>query len=579
MFANPMFACLHAVDFPVQASLLPESAEARTELNRSPIAILDGPANLPRVFAINAAARRAGIQTGMTKLQAEVCAGAVLRKRSPTEEESAHAALLACAANFSPRVESTASGIAILDLSGTEKLWRQKRAGHTTIRPNDGQNALWRRAAQIMTAKATAAGFNVRIAIASNPDTAFLAARGFSENKIILVGDEARQLTSLRCNTLPLSPEMLETLENWGIRTFHSLSALPEVDIVERLGQAGLYIQKLARGAVVRPLLTFETAADFAASFEFDDPVETLESIFFVLNRLLNEICSRLISTAQAASELRLTIGLNVRQLTPFYGREERERQQTRRGTVHAILSEPSGESKNLCEHVWKLPNPTQDKNLLFNLLRLHLEKTSFSAPVRSLRVEAIPVKPRHAQGNLFAPPSPEPEQLELTLERIRGVVGAKDESADNAGHVGSPCLLDTHKPDSFAVQRFSIAIETNAPQKNLPSGGAQPLYRQAPNFSSLHPAPLPALRMFRPAIETAVELTGAKPHFVRLWHRHRRVLAASGPWSSSGDWWNSAVWAREEWDVVLQMPTGAGFYRIYRDRLRSQWFVEGVFD
>jgi len=56
-------------------------------------------------------------------------------------------------------------------------------------------------------------------------------------------------------------------------------------------------------------------------------------------------------------------------------------------------------------------------------------------------------------------------------------------------------------------------------------------------------------------------------------------VLAASGPWSSSGNWCNTLAWTREEWDVVLKTPAGLGFYRIYWDRLRQQWFVEGVFD
>ncbi len=124
-----MFACIYIPDFPVQASLLPEPAERRTALSRSPIAILDGPASLPRVFAANLAARRVGIQTGMTKLQAEICAGIELRKRSLAEEESAQAALLDCAATFSPRVESTAPGAAILDLTGTEKLFSRLKVG------------------------------------------------------------------------------------------------------------------------------------------------------------------------------------------------------------------------------------------------------------------------------------------------------------------------------------------------------------------------------------------------------------------------------------------------------------------
>jgi hypothetical protein len=76
------------------------------------------------------------------------------------------------------------------------------------------------------------------------------------------------------------------------------------------------------------------------------------------------------------------------------------------------------------------------------------------------------------------------------------------------------------------------------------------------------------------------VELGEDQPHSVRLWKKPRRVLAASGPWQSSGHWWNrSLAWAREEWDVALNMPAGTGLYRIYRDRLQDRWFVEGMFD
>jgi hypothetical protein len=47
-----------------------------------------------------------------------------------------------------------------------------------------------------------------------------------------------------------------------------------------------------------------------------------------------------------------------------------------------------------------------------------------------------------------------------------------------------------------------------------------------------------------------------------------------AGPWRVSGDWWDVA-WSREEWDVAL----GEGVYRIFRDRLREAWFVEGELD
>jgi protein ImuB len=513
-----MFACFYIPDFPVQASLLPEPAEMRNALWQSPMAILDGPANLPRVFATNTAGRRAGIQTGMTKLQVETYGGVLLRRRSSATEELAQAALIGFAGTFSPRVESTCPGAAILDLAGTEKLLGS-----------------WQSAARTMIQQAVEIGFDLRIAIAANPDTAILAARGFfhsSSPTIIPRGDEARRLAPLPVRVLPISPEMLEILNSWGIRTFESLAALPTVAVVERLGQEGFHLQKLAQGKINRPLLTSEPYADFIESFEFDDPVETLESIFFILNRLLQQLCSRLIADALAAQELRLTIALKVRQI-----QSSQKEEQFKQG--------------------WKLPFPTQDKNLLFGLVRLQLEKTTFSAPVQKITLEVVPVKPRVAQGNLFAPPSPEPEKLEITLERIRGVVGSAD--PEGIACVGTPHLPDTHKPGSFTVQHFSSMQESFE--------------------SSAAVASIVAIRIFRPALETSVELEGGRPHFVRLWQRQRRVLAASGPWSSSGDWWNTSAWAREEWDVVLKTPTGPGFYRIYRDRIRQQWFLEGVFD
>jgi protein ImuB len=423
--------------------------------------------------------------------------------------------LLDFADGFSPCVESTAAGTGILDLAGTEKLLGSPRST----------------AHKIFTS-AVEIGFVLHVAIAPNPDAALYAARGFPGITIIPAGHEAGQLASLHIDVLPISPEMSEVLDGWGTHTFGLLAALPTVALTERLGQEGLYLQKLARGEVNRPLLTAEPIAEFIQSFEFDDPVETLESLFFILSRLLQQLCSSLTSRSLATNELRLTLELEVRRTEG--GRE--------------------GEQY---EHDWKLPVPTQDKHMLFSLVRLHLEKTTFSAPVRKVVLKVVPIRPRIAQGNLFAPPSPEPEKLEITLERIRGVVGSIDE--DGRDCVGSPKLVDTHKPGSFAVQHFSTLGES-------------------PD-SSAAVASIIALRVFRPPLETSVELDSEKPHLIWLWHRHRRVLAASGPWCNSGNWWNGSRWIREEWDIALKTPAGIGYYRIYRDRILKQWFVEGVFD
>jgi len=159
-------------------------------------------------------------------------------------------------------------------------------------------------------------------------------------------------------------------------------------------------------------------------------------------------------------------------------------------------------------------------------------------------------------QGGLFAPATPQAEQLEITLARIRGVVGREDENRMPC--VGSPRTVDSHRPGSFAVHAFSSEYAL---------------------VGMCTERPAVALRKFRPALETKVDFR-EKPQSVMLGKRSLTVLAASGPWSTSGQWWNhSAAWAHEEWDVALKTSDGAGLYRIYFDRMRTQWFIAGMFD
>src|SRR5579862_6349195 len=96
-----MFACLYVPDFSVQAVLRLEPPNMQETLRRAPVAVLDGPANLPKVIALNDPARRLGIEVGMTKLQVETCGGVTLRTRSLDGEEAAQATLVECGKCFS----------------------------------------------------------------------------------------------------------------------------------------------------------------------------------------------------------------------------------------------------------------------------------------------------------------------------------------------------------------------------------------------------------------------------------------------------------------------------------------------
>src|SRR5208282_929223 len=283
------------------------------------------------------------------------------------------------------------------------------------------------------------------VAVASNPDAAVLAARGFSGVTVISPGKESESLGSLPLEVLFANPyasnegaekgtdqgkesaDLLETLDRWGIRDLHALAALPEVALSERLGQEGLHLQQLARGTASRTLVPVEAPAVFEEAIELEYPIVLLEPLAFLLNRLLEQICARLTARALATQELRLTLELqNLMgvdpQLDTFGIPSESDAPravQPQSPAQHFV----SGRHGKFCRTI-RLPLPMLDPKLFLKLLQLDLSAHPPGAPIIKIQLAAEPARPRSAQGGLFLPPSPEPEKLELTLARIASLVG-----------------------------------------------------------------------------------------------------------------------------------------------------------
>jgi len=552
------FACIFVPDFPVEARL-----RAEPELRSQPLAVLEGKAPLQKVFAVNENARRAGLTPGMTKLQIEACAGLVLRTRSLSQEAAAHAALLDCAQSFSPRVEDAGCDTVVLDLAGLKPLFGPL--------PKFAR-ALARRASDL--------GLETSVAVAGNPDTAALAARGFSGVTVIPEGKEAEQLGSLPVevllgNSSQESGQLLETFSRWGIRKLRDLAALPDVALSERLGQAGIHLQALARGATSRTLVPVEPPLIFEELIELDYPLVLLEPLAFLLRRLLEQLCVRLEARALATQELRLCLEL-----------ENGCFEETNHvGMGHA--THPDRAQARNFQRILRLPVPLLDSRIFLKLLQLDLKAHPPGAPIVKIQLAAEPVRPRAAQNGLFLPPAPEPEKLELTLARIAGIVG--DDK------VGSLELLDTHRPEGFRMQRFAPSepfsprrhgdTEKNkshfSVQESSMNSSVPPCLRSGFITDSSDDL-VTALRIFRPPIGVGVTMRDGKPTCINC-HKSKEmqgeILWAAGPWRSSGDWWEQEGWARDEWDIAVQEETGIALYRLVRDRLDGRWFVEGTYD
>jgi len=528
------FACIFVPDFPVEAWLRTEP-----ELRSQALAVLEGKVPLQKVFAVNENARRAGVSSGMTKLQVEDCPGLVLRDRSCSLEAAAHAALLDCAQSFSPKIEDAGPGTILLDLAGLQSLFGPLP-----------------KIARDLAKRASALGLESNVAVAANPDTAVLAARGFSGVTVIAEGQEAEQLGSLPVEVLfaekPGDEEweqLLENLRRWGVRNFRELAALPDVALSERLGQSGVYLQKLAAGKISRTLAPVDPPLVFEETVELEYALVLLEPLAFLLSQMLQQLCARLGEWSLATQELRLELELQN-------GWQDDESIPDCVGT--GALARPGrAQARQHFSRTLHLPVPLLDYKTFLKLLQLDLKAHPPGAPIRKIHLAAEPVRPRAAQGGLFLPPSPEPEKLELTLARIAGIVGENS--------VGSLALLDTHGREGFEMRRFA----PGEPQEKPDAAG---------NSDDL----VTALRIFRPPAAVTVTLREGKPEFISCAKRQEirgEILWAAGPWRSSGDWWEQEGWARDEWDIAVQHEAGIGLYRLVRDLLNGRWLVEGTYD
>ena len=217
-------------------------------------------------------------------------------------------------------------------------------------------------------------------------------------------------------------------------------------------------------------------------------------------------------------------------------------------------------------EKILRLPVPMRDSKTLLKLLRLQLQSDPPSGSIVKIILTAEPARPRAGQKGLFVPDSPDREKLEVTIARIAGLVG-------NA-NVGSPQLVDTHRPGEFRMFPFSPASEES-------SGKAK-------SESRVRRTAI-AFRMFRPELLAHVESREGCPCRVGFRGARGNVIAASGPWRTSGDWWETHGWREDEWDVEINFDSSGhkknsrgaqnGLYRIYYDWMRRDWFVRGRYD
>ena len=306
--------------------------------------------------------------------------------------------------------------------------------------------------------------------------------------------------------------QILAILHKWGIHTIGQLAALDKQQLGARLGPEAIRMWERANGQSSRVIKLIRPPESFEENFEFENEIETAEPLLFMLRRFLEQLAIRLSGIYLVAKELTLRITFT---------------------------------DKQIYERIFKIPQPTNNVDLLFRMLHTHLENFKSEYPIVAVALSAQPIKPAREQFGLFETTLRNPNQLSETLARLTALLGAD--------RVGTPVLEETHRSDAFRIEPFAW--------HELP---AHPIGRM--------PMPGAVLRRFRPPAATSMFVS--EQRHLQSERIRGQVVDQRGPYLFSGNWWDEKSWVRAEWD--LQLETGE---LVLAHESQRTWKLDGIYD
>src|SRR6266513_6123745 len=143
--------------------------------------------------------------------------------------------------------------------------------------------------------------------------------------------------------------QILTILHKWGIHTLGQLAALDREQLGARLGPEAIRMWERANGQSKRLLKLVRPPESFGESFEFEHEIETAEPLLFMLRRFLQQLSIRLNGVYLVAKEVTLRIKFTAQ---------------------HDYV------------RGFKIPQPTNEIDLLFRMLHTHLENFKSDYPI-----------------------------------------------------------------------------------------------------------------------------------------------------------------------------------------------------
>jgi protein ImuB len=420
--------------------------------------------------------------------------------------------LVAVAGQFAHAIEVLEDGI-LFDVSGLERLMGKPQSVAKKI-------------LQEMRRQNIAGS----VAVAETVDSAMLLARQKTVQSASLslyprgTNSTQKQAEACTLNTpdmfaqLPLADlaieqDTLNVFTDLGLQRVEDLLAVPADDLITRYGQQFRDVIDTIEQKGTSLLVANVKESKVSWSFELDNAVEDFEQLIFVLNHGLERLFAEVAHCGFSTEHLDLRFKLR---------------------------------NKTEKSYEIKTSFPTLERAFWLKLLNLRASLDPPEASITSVDVTAYFTKARPSQRGLYAISRPDPEDLLLTVGKLKKLTGEEN--------VGVPVLLDQRLAEPFGLDADTMPhgrerIETYTDNATI------------------------AFTYYRPPVRAEVLVRDRQLVYLRTRYFAGHIANVSGVWKGNSKWWDRA-WQTQEWDVEVE---NGGVYRLCKGS--DEWLVIGEYD
>lgn len=279
-----LWACLH---FP----LLPLETIARADREGAALVIVSAETR-PCVAALNAAAGRAGVRSGMMLAAALALApGLEVYPRRTAAEARALREIAQWSLQFSPSPSIEGDAALLIEIGAGIKLFGGLETMLSAIRR-----------------RLPALGFSATLAVAPTPTAALMLARAGCARVLTEHALLRDALAALPVAVSGCDENSAQMLADLGVSTLGGLLALPRDGLARRFGQPLLATLDRALGRIPDPRLPFVAPEQFQVRIELPAPAWEVEALLFAFKRLLAGASGWLLGAGLGAMRLRLEL-------------------------------------------------------------------------------------------------------------------------------------------------------------------------------------------------------------------------------------------------------------------------------